>query len=125
MFNLQQAPDADDIVPVPNQIPWYYLTLAILVGAAMLTHGITMIAKGWEQELKLPAWFSVAAQVFAIVLSTCLGCLAGYIIWEWALGGMVALVGAFSSTLVLAFVRAKIDSTKDAAKNVIDNAKQQ
>lgn len=112
--------DADDLVPIPNHVPWYYICLAILVGAALLSHGITVVAQSWESELKLPVWFSVVAQAFGIVFSTVLGCLAGYLVWEWALGGMVALIGAFSSQLILALVRAKLGATKETLKDVAD-----
>lgn len=112
--------DADDLVPIHNHVPWYYITVALLVGSAMLAHGITVMTRGWEQELSLPRWFSIAGQVFGIVLSTALGCLAGYLVWEWALGGMVALVGACSSALVLSLVRAKIGAAKDTISDVRD-----
>ncbi len=111
---LQQVTDGDDIVPISNQVPWYYLTLAILVGSALLTRGVTVVGRSWEAELKLPTWFSVAAQGFGIVLSTMMGCLAGYLVWNWTLGGMVGLIGAFSSQLILGLVRAKLGAAKDA-----------
>lgn len=122
LFQAAPEHDADDLVPIPNQVPWYYITLAILVGAALLSHGVTVVARSWEQELKLPQWFSVAAQGFGIVLSTALGCLAGYLVWEWALGGMVALIGGFSSQLVLGLVRAKLGAAKETLKDVADAA---
>lgn len=112
-------PDADDLVPIPNQVPWYYITLALLLGAALLAHGVTVVARGWEKEMQWPRWFSVAAQGFGIVLATLMGCLAGYLVWEWALGGMVALIGAFSSQLVLGLLRAKLDVTKATLKDAI------
>lgn len=117
---LQQVPDADDIVPIPNQVPWYYLTLAILVGAALLTHGVTVVGRGWEVELKLSAWFSVAAQGFGILLSTFMGCLAGFLVWNWTLGGMVGLIGAFSSQLILGLVRAKLGAAKEVIKDSVE-----
>lgn len=118
---LQAVPDADDIVPIPNQVPWYYLTLAILVGAALLSHGVTMVGRGWEVELKLPTWFSVAAQGFGIVLSTALGCLAGYLVWNWTLGGMVGLIGGFSSQLILGLVRAKLGAARETLKDAVSD----
>ena len=114
MLSLLQV--AEDL-PIPNTMPWYYLSLALLVGAAMLTHGVTMVTRGWEKELRLPDWFSVAGQIVGIALSTGMGSLAGYLLWHWALGGMVALVGAFSSTLVLSLVRARLGAAKDALKD--------
>lgn len=114
--------DAADLVPVPNDVPWYYLTLAILVGAALLSHGITAVASSWESELKLPSWFSVAAQGFSIVLASAMGCLAGYLVWEWALGGMVGLIGAFSSQLVLGLIRARLGAAKETLKEAAGTA---
>lgn len=108
-----------DVPLIPNDVPWYYISLAMLVGGAMLTHGVTMVTRGWEKELKLPDWFSVAGQGAGIALSTGMGCLAGHIVWHWALGGMVSLVGAFSSALVLSFVRARLGAVKDAAKDAV------
>lgn len=115
--------DADDVVPVPNHVPWYYITLAILVGSALFVNGIRMVASRWERELGAPRWFDVAAEAFGIVAATALGCLTGYIIWEWVLGGVVALVGAVSSSLVVAVVKARVDAGREAAQSVLDEAK--
>ena len=103
--------------PVANNVPWYYITLAIGVGAAALQHGVHMVFASWERELKLPAWFSVAGDIFGIVLATGLGALTGHLVWNWALGGVVGLVGAFSSSLVLSLVRARLGAAKDALKD--------
>jgi drug/metabolite transporter (DMT)-like permease len=101
------------------EISWYYACLAILVGAAMLSHGSTMIAQGWEKELKLPAWFSIIGTIFGMILSIVLGSIVGYLIWDWMLGGIVALVGAFSSTLVLSIVRSRLDAAKETIKSAV------
>ena len=53
--------------PVIHDVPWHYVSLAILVGAALLSHGVTVVGRSWEKELKLPEWFSVAAQGFGIL----------------------------------------------------------
>lgn len=115
--------DADDLVPIPNTVPWYYICLALLVGAALLTQGVTVLTKGWEKELKLPNWFSVAGQAFGIVLATLMGCIAGYLIWEWALGGMVTLVGAASSALILTLIRARLGVARETLKDVVSEEK--
>lgn len=115
--------DVDNLVPIPNTIPWYYICLVLLVGAALLTQGVTMLTKGWEQELKLPNWFSVLGQAVGIVLATVMGCLAGFLVWQWALGGMVALVGASSSALILNLVRARLGVAKDTLKDVVSEEK--
>lgn len=112
-------PEPDRDVPVPNHVPWYYLVLAILIGAALLSHGVAALARAWEKELGLPEWFSVAGQAFGIVLATGLSCFAGYLVWNWALGGMVGLIGSVSSQLVLSLVRARIGATQDSLKEAL------
>lgn len=104
--------------PIANQVPWYYISLAILVGAALLEHGCSMVFRGWEQELKLPPWFSIIGDVLGIVLAAGMGCVAGHLVWNWALGGMVAVVGAFSSRVVLGMVRAKLGAAKQSLKDI-------
>ena len=116
--------DIADIATVPNQIPWYYLTLVFLLGASALAHGNIMVFRGWEKELNLPRWFSIVGDVFGIVLAVCLGCFVGYLIWNWALGGSVSLVGAFSSTLIVSLVRARFGAAKEALVDVTKQDKQ-
>ena len=82
-----------------------------------------MLTKGWEQELKLPNWFSVLGQIFGIVLSTIMGCLAGYLVWQWALGGMVALVGSTSSALILTLIRTRLGVAKETLKDAVTEEK--
>jgi len=94
--------------PIPNDVPWYYITLAIVVGGAAVNHGVGMIFRNWERELKLPSWFSVIGDVFGLILSTVLGAVVGHLVWSWALGGVVALAGAFSHAMVMSFVRARL-----------------
>ncbi len=93
-----------DLTGQPN----YYLVMAILVGAAMLSHGVTMVARAWEKELGLAQWFSVVAQAFGIILATSAGYLVGHLVWDPTLAGVIAMVGAFSNALVLSAVRARI-----------------
>lgn len=105
--------------PVIHDVPWHYVSLAILVGAALLSHGVTVVGRSWEKELKLPEWFSVAAQGFGILMSAACGSLAGYLVWNWGLGGMVGLVGGFASSLVLSLVRARLAAAKDAVTDEV------
>lgn len=92
---------------IPNQVPWYYMTGAFLVGAALVQHGCHMVFTAWERELGLPKWFSVIGDVLGIALAVGLGMLTGHLVWHWALGGIVSLVGALSSRVVLSMVRAR------------------
>jgi len=94
--------------PIANNVEWYYIALAVLVGAAALSHGVSRVFMAWEKELSLPRWFSVIGDVFGIILATALSCMVGHISWSWALAGTTGLVGAFSSALVLSLVRAKL-----------------
>ena len=98
------------LAPMANSVPWYYIAAAILTGGALFSHGLTMVSRSWESELKFPEWFSVAAQGSSFVMSAVFGSIAGHIVWNWALGGMVALAGSVSSAAVLAVVRKKLNS---------------
>ena len=104
---------------VSNQVPWYYIAFAFLVAAALLAHGNSMVWSGWEKELRLPRWFSIVGDVFGVVLSLCLGCFIGHIVWNWALGGAVSLVGALSSTLIVSLIKARLglDQTNEKTKD--------
>lgn len=97
---------------IPNQVPWYYMTGAFLIGAALVQHGCHMVFTAWERELNLPKWFSVVGDVLGIVMAVLLGMLTGHLVWHWSLGGIVGLVGALSSRMVLAAVRARLGIKK-------------
>jgi len=114
---VPNGPATPSDTPVPNNVPWHYLALAILVCSAFLCHGIVSVARSWEDELSLPAWFSVASHAAAIVLTTTLAGAAGYLVWHWALGALVGLVGSFSSSLILSLVRARVGSPPPPKKD--------
>lgn len=108
---MQVAQGATSTSPVP----WYVIAGCVLVGASMLTHGTTMIARAWEHELNLPAWTSVVGTVVGIIVSLLAGSLVGTLVWRWELGLLVALVGSMSSSLVLSVVKSRLGLAKDRA----------
>ncbi len=110
--------------PIPNDVPWYYITLAIVIGAAAINHGTGMIFRSWEREFNLPKWFSAVGDVFGLVLATSIGVLVGHIVWSWVLGGVVALCGAFSHAMVMTFVRARLLGYVNAKNNEENSEKE-
>lgn len=95
---------------VPNDIAWYYIAGAILVGAALLSYGVATTAIRWEADAGFPKWFSVAGGFLGILLATAAGALAGLIVWQWALGMLCGLVGAFASPWILKLVWSRFGS---------------
>jgi hypothetical protein len=114
MFFLSLFYDHDQgLQQVSNNVDWYYIALAVLIGSAALSHGVSRVFMAWEKELSLARWFSVIGDIFGIILATALSCVVGHITWSWALAGTTGLVGAFSSALVLSLVRAKLGVKQD------------
>ncbi len=89
--------------PVPNNVPWYFLTLAILIGAAILVRGMSMTVKRWAQALHSMRGpqIGVVVEIISIFIAVGLGTFAGYLIWNIWLGAMIAFVGSLGSPWVL------------------------
>lgn len=93
---------------IANDIPWYWLAIAVIVGSALITYGAQMTFEHWQKEAKLSGWFSVAGGIFGIVLASIMGCIAGHILWHWSLGLMCAVCGAWGSQWVLGMLAARL-----------------
>lgn len=119
---LMMFDHTEGLKPIEHNVPWYYVALAVLVGAALLVHGAKLAFTRWERDLGGPRWVDIAGEVFGIILATTLGGIAGHVVWNWALGGMVALVGAFSSSFVVSLVRARFGAAKEALKEASSSA---
>ncbi len=90
--------------PIPNDIPWYYIAVAILIGSALIAYGAGATAEKWEKDASLPNWFSVAGGIVGIVLACAAGTIAGYLVWQPVLGLLSSLAGAFGSPWVLKLI---------------------
>jgi hypothetical protein len=108
--------------PVPNDVAWYLIAGAIVLGAALVTVGLSKNAARWEAELRLPAWFSVAGEVVAIVIATAGGAAAGFWTWHWGLGLLSGLVGSLSASIVVRFVAAWIERRRGENDDEIKKA---
>ena len=113
---FQEAVQQVQQVAENPEIPWYYLTAAFAVGGAALEHGANTLSSGWEKELSLPKWFSVAGDVAGLTLAGVLGATVGHIVWHWHLGSAVAFTGAVASKLVLSLVKAKLGIVSKSSK---------
>lgn len=122
MFRLL-ADHSEGLKPVEHSVPWYYIALAVLAGAALLVHGAKLAFTRWERDLGGPKWVDVAGEVFGIGLATILGGIAGHLVWNWALGGIVALVGAFSSSFIVSLIRARFGAAKESLKDAVSDEK--
>lgn len=107
---------------IPNDIPWYWLAVAILIGSALVAYGAQVTFERWERDAHLPEWFSVAGGVFGIVLATVMGGIAGHILWHWSLGMMCAICGAWGSQWVLGVVASRIGARQAANKLLNESA---
>ena len=98
-----QVPRYDHNTPVPNNVPWYFLSLSILIGAAILVRGMSMTVKRWAQALhssRIPK-IGIVVEIVSILLAVGLGAVAGYLVWNVWLGAMIAFVGSLGSPWVL------------------------
>lgn len=92
-------------VPVPNDLPWYALSGAVVVGAALLSYGMVLTIRRMARDLRASATKEARAGVIATLVSigvaSALGALVGYLTWHWALGFVSAVVGAWASPWVI------------------------
>lgn len=94
--------------PIPNDIPWYYIAVAILIGSALVTYGAGATAEKWEKDASLPNWFSVAGGIFGIVLALASSALVGYLAWHWIFGLLCGIAGALSSPWILKLIWSRL-----------------
>jgi hypothetical protein len=99
---------ATGLQQIPNDVPWYYIVGAVVVGSAALSHGVSRQFSAWERELSAPKWLSVAGDITGIVLSIALSSFVGYLTWSAPLAGIAGSCGAFSSSLILRIIKAKL-----------------
>lgn len=124
---LQAQKEIESQVPVPNSVPWYFITVSIVIGAALLSYGMVKTIKRWGSDLQLSSQrvmkASVFANILAIVSSTIGGGITGYLVWNWALGAMCGFVGSWCfpwivSTLTSVISRWRSDgSSKDSPES--------
>ncbi len=114
-----KLPACDDAVHqhmsvIANDIPWYLLAGAVLIGAALVAYGAQMTFEHWKREAHLSGWFSVMGGVFGIFLASAMGAIAGHILWHWSLGLMCAVCGAWGSQWVLGLMSARFGVKNEA-----------
>jgi hypothetical protein len=102
----QVAPGTDPIqwhAPVANDVEWYYIVGAILVGSALVTSGLGRILryslKGYKNERLL----ELAGRTFLCIVCAGLGAVAGWRTWDWPLGAVVGFVGSCAAPVVLKY----------------------
>lgn len=100
----QQHASQHVAAPIPNDIPWYYIAVAILIGSALVTYGAWATAENWEKDAKFPSWFSVVGGIVGIVLASLGGAIAGYLVWQWTLGLLCGIAGALASPWILRLI---------------------
>jgi hypothetical protein len=81
-----------------------------MAGAALLSYGIGRNFARWEEELKLPAWFSVLGECVGVLVATLGGTLAGYLTWHWGLGCLAGHVGGWASPWFVNWLNAILKS---------------
>lgn len=99
----EHAPRYVNDAPIPNNVPWYFLSLAILIGAAILVRGLSMTVKRWAVTLhssRVPK-IGIVVEIISIFLAVALGSVTGHLVWNVWLGAMVALIGSLGSPWVL------------------------
>jgi uncharacterized membrane protein len=97
-----------DILTDESLGAWKVPTFCILLGSSLLVHGVAAATHRWEKALKLPHWFDTVSEMIAMIVATILGAVAGSIIWDPILGAIVAFVGAWSSSLLVSFIKARL-----------------
>lgn len=110
------------ISPIEYPSSWYYVPLAIFIGAGLLVYGMSAAFHRWEKDLHGPVWLDVAGEIAGIGVATFLGGLMGSMLWNTLLGGMTAFVGAWSSNLIVIIIRAKFGIRKEPPQDPTDNA---
>jgi len=93
----------------PNSNEGGTLLIAIIIVAVtgVLAYGIQQTTARWEKDVRLPAWFSIAGNIFGIAMASCLGSLIGYMMWNWELGLICGAVGGWSSDWVVDMLASK------------------
>lgn len=110
------APIITGLQQIPNEVPWYYIVGSVIVGSAALSHGVSRQFSVWERELSAPRWLSVAGDITGIVLSIALSTFVGYLTWSAPLAGIAGLCGAFSSSLILRIIKARLGVPQSSSR---------
>ena len=111
---LQPAPDPPSIA---NEVPWYVISVTIMIGAALLSYGMIKTLKRWSIDLQQNSSrvrkTTVIANILAIVTSTICAGVAGLLLWNWILGAMCGFIGAWCWPWVITMLTSIISRWKN------------
>lgn len=114
-----------NLAPIPNDVEWYFLALALIVGAALISFGIGKSSERWEAEMKWPEWFSILGEWVGILLAMTGGSLAGYLVWDWKLGLLCGAVGGFGAPFIVTWIHKYISKKTGSSTKASSDPKSQ
>ena len=105
-------------VPITNEVPWYVISAAIIIGAALLSYGMIKTLKRWSIDLQQTSSrvrkTTVIANILAIITSTICAGIVGWLLWNWILGAMCGFIGAWCWPWVITTLTSVISRWKNS-----------
>jgi len=95
------------VVPVPHDVPWYWIMTLIVAGGAVTVWGFHGMARAWLAEPdKERRRLIVLCDLLALFVCAVAGGVAGSRVWDGALGACCGLAGGFGYQFFMRVIRA-------------------
>jgi hypothetical protein len=94
-------------VPVPNDVPWYWIMSLIIAGGAVTVWGFHNMAKVWLAEPDRERRRILAlCDLLGLLVCVVAGGVVGGRVWDTALGACCGLAGGFGYQFFMRVIRA-------------------